>query len=86
MYIISKTYIKVADIILNTMANFTDLNATVSGLFDVLGTLISEVVDLFVNNLIELVFVGAIISLIVWFVRWIADYIKRTSNSNMKMK
>lgn len=71
------------------MANFSELNTTISDLFGVIGTLITEFVDLLTGDLIILAVVGAVIGLVVGLIVLLMGYIRKIfSNSvpSAKMK
>lgn len=69
-----------------TMANLTDLNTLVGELFTVIGTLITNIVDLMTGDLVVLVVVGAFITLIVGIILLLLNYVKNTFNSSMKTR
>lgn len=68
------------------MANLSELNVIITDLFDVLGTVINEVVDLITGDLLVLTIVGAFISLIVGVIFLIFKYLKNTMNQSITMK
>jgi len=68
------------------MANFTGLNETVSGLFVVINTLITEVTNLMTGKLLVLFIVGALVALIGGIITSLIVYIKRQMNSSITMK
>lgn len=71
------------------MANLSSLNTIVSDMFGVIGTLISEVVNLLTGDLLVLAVVGAFVGLIVGFIALIFTSIrgylsKSVSGARMK--
>lgn len=73
--------------IINVMANLTELNTIIVELFDVISTIIGEVVELITGDLLVLTIVGAFIGFIVALIYMILKYVQNATNlSSMKIK
>lgn len=68
------------------MVNLSSLNTTVTELFSVISTVISEFVTLLTGDLLVLVIVAAVISVIVGLLTLLLGYIKKQFSSSVQMK
>ena len=68
------------------MANLSDLNQIIQDLFDVIGTIINEVVNLMTGDLLILAIVGAFVAFIIGVIYMLFAYIGKTMTFGTKMK
>ena len=68
------------------MANLSSLTTVISAMFDVLGAIITGIVDLLTGDLLVLAIVGAFIGLIVGLITWLFSYVRNVTQSSVRTR
>lgn len=68
------------------MANLSALTSVITDMFAVIGTLITEMVNLLTGDLLVLAVVGALVGLIIGLIALLFTYVKKWFSNSIKMK